>query len=164
MKILGIDPGSHVTGYGIIEYRMKRVSHVESGTIRGQQKEYCSSLPEIFCAIEKIIERHNPNVVAVEDIFFASNARSALRLGHTRGVILLAIFRSGVPLYEYSALEVKKAVTGYGRADKTQVQKMIIQLLDLAQTPPALDASDALAVAICHAHSEKMHAKTQEKR
>ncbi len=162
MKILGIDPGSHVTGYGIIDYRKKHISHVESGAIRGGKRQYRNSLPEIFSVIEKIIEKHNPDVVAVEEIFFASNAQSALKLGHTRGVILLAIFRSGVPLYEYSALEVKKAVTGYGRADKTQVQKMIIQLLDLAQTPPTLDASDALAVAICHAHSVRIPAHTRE--
>ena len=157
MKILGIDPGSHTTGYGIIRYQNNCVSHVEAGIISGHRKNDVTSLTEIFSEIEKILEKHAPDAVAVEDIFFASNAQSALKLGHARGVILLAVFRSGIPLFEYSALEVKKAVTGYGRADKTQVQKMVAKLLDIKGKLPAHDASDALAVAICHAHSTKKY-------
>jgi len=161
VKILGIDPGSRTTGYGIIGCQNDRVSYIESGVIRSSRKSYPASLTEMFLEIEKIIGRYKPDAVAIEEIFFASNAQSALKLGHARGVILLAVFRSGSPLYEYSALEVKKAVTGYGRAEKTQVQKMIMKLLNI-KSAPTTDASDALAVAICHAHSMSRHKLTEK--
>lgn len=155
MKILGIDPGTYSTGYGIIHCQNGVLSHIASGTISIKKKESLQSLPQIYSKIEKILEKYKPHSVAVEDIFFSLNVKSALKLGHVRGVILLAVLRSGISLHAYSPLEIKKAVVGYGRAGKEQVQKMVVTLLKMDRTPLSIDASDALAVAICHLHSSK---------
>ena len=155
MKILGIDPGTYSTGYGLIQRQNGVLAHIASGTISTKRKESLNSLPRIFSEVERILEQYKPDAVAVEDIFYSLNVKSALKLGHVRGVILLAVLRSDIPVHTYTPLEIKKAVVGYGRAEKEQVQKMVVHLLKMDQTPLSADASDALAVAICHIHSAK---------
>lgn len=155
MVVLGVDPGSEVTGYGVVEgssraspsgYRL-----LEYGAIRpNRSAPFPQKLLLIFNRISEILERFRPEALALEDIFHAMNARSALRLGHARGAVLLAAARAEVPVYEYSALQIKGAVTGYGRAEKRQVQAMIKLLLNLEALPEPLDAADALAAAVCH--------------
>jgi len=153
MRILGIDPGTRITGYGIIDAAGNRLGHVGNGTIRTETgSDLALRLKVIHQGLAKIIVQFKPEAVAVEQVFLAKNAMSALKLGHARGVALLAGVIAGLPVFEYSALQVKSAVVGYGKADKNQVQRMVCTLLGLSLAPPQ-DASDALAVAICHAHS-----------
>ena len=155
MRILGLDPGSRATGYGIVESRGGRLLPCCFGTIvppRGL--DLLERLPHITQAVESLVVRERPDVAAVEDIFLARNTRVALQLGHVRGAALLPLLRSGTPVRAYPARTVKKAVTGYGAAEKEQVQRMVRLLLGLRVEPLTLDASDALAVAICHAHSD----------
>ena len=149
-RTLGIDPGSQVTGVGILEREGSQFRHIYSGAIR------LSSLPTLVLRLEKIhhslqeiIREFLPTEMAVEKVFLAKNVHSALILGHVRGVALLAAVEAGLELFEYSPLEIKKAVTGYGRAEKTQVHSMVGNLLGLT-IPRNRDISDALAVAICH--------------
>jgi len=161
MRILGIDPGSQITGFGLIEGHPKGITHLENGGIfTPKNRSFSERIFHIFEQISLLIQNFSPDVVALEDIFVAKNVSSTLKLGHARGAIMVAVARAGVPLFEYSALQVKQAVTGYGRADKEQIQRMVRALLklpDLAFT----DASDALAVALCHFHSHRMLRKVQ---
>ncbi len=154
MIIVGIDPGSLVTGYGVISVEGSRCRCVHYGVVRARSSRFDDTFPhrlkKIYSRLEQLLREYSPEVIAVEDVFYARNAQSALRLGHTRGVVLLAAAQSGVPLVEYSPLEVKKAVVGYGRADKQQVQLMVRRLLSLKQQPEPHDAADALAIALCH--------------
>ncbi len=153
MRILGIDPGSRTTGYGVVEMQGNRLRHITHGQIAAAKADDLPGrLQIIYQALEEVIRTTHPNAVAVEDIFVSNNARSALKLGHARGVALLAGTQAGLPVFEYSALQVKSAVVGYGKADKKQVQQMVKVLLCLSKAAPP-DASDALAVAICHSHS-----------
>ncbi len=147
MRILGIDPGSLVTGYGIIEAKGQKITHVIHGEIKSN-----SDLISIFDGLSEIINRTMPSEVAIEEIFYGKNVKSLIKQGEARGVAILAGAKFGLPLYEYSPLAVKQAIVGYGRAEKRQVQNMVKILLNLTDTPSA-DAADALAVAICHAHS-----------
>lgn len=152
MIILGIDPGSKTTGYGVVEKGARgllHTAHGEIGTKRGEPLSDC--LREVYDRIIKIMEAYGPHVVALEDIFYGKNVKSLVRLAQARGVAVLAAAHQGIPLYEYTPLEVKKAVVGYGRAEKEQVQHMVKAILSLQEKPPA-DAADALAIAICHAH------------
>ena len=155
MIIVGIDPGSLVTGYGVISVEGSRCRCLHYGVIRakspGSNDPFSYRLKNIHSRLEQLLREYSPEVIAVEDVFYALNAQSALRLGHARGVVLLAAAQSGVPLVEYSPLEVKKAVVGYGKADKQQVQMMVRRLLSLKQQPEPHDAADALAIALCHA-------------
>ncbi|MBI1908908.1 MAG: crossover junction endodeoxyribonuclease RuvC [Deltaproteobacteria bacterium] len=156
MKVLGIDPGSLVTGYGIIGKNGTGIVHIDSGVIApSPKKDFPSRLLEIYTTLIKVIREFSPDEIAIEEVFFAQNVRSALKLGEARGVALLAVEGEGVPLSEYSAREVKQAITGYGQADKQQVQKMVQRLLKLPE-PAAIDASDALAIALCHMQSRNM--------
>jgi len=152
MIVLGIDPGSLVTGFGVVEKRRNDVLHIQHGEIKVTAKV---SLPSFLVAIYErlmaVIEQTKPDAVAIEDIFFGKNVKSLIKQGQARGVAILAGSHSGLPVFEYSPLEVKKAVVGYGRAEKSQVQAMIKAILQLKEAPTA-DAADALAVAICHAH------------
>jgi crossover junction endodeoxyribonuclease RuvC len=152
MRVLGIDPGSLVTGFGVVEKRRNDVLHIQHGEIKVTGK---GSLPSFLVAIYEqlmaVIGQTKPDVVAIEDIFYGKNVKSLIKQGQARGVAILAGSHSGLPVFEYSPLEVKKAVVGYGRAEKSQVQAMIKAILQLKETPRA-DAADALAVAICHAH------------
>ena len=153
MRILGIDPGSESTGYGIIESDGSEHSAVTYGTIRTDTRvSFQDRLLRIHRDLAALLAHEKVEVVAVEEVFYAANVQSALKLGHARGVALLAAAEHGVPVFEYSPLEIKNSIVGYGRAEKTQVQAMVKFLLKLAETPSPDDASDALAVAICHAH------------
>ena len=156
MRILGIDPGSRATGYGLIDQQGNRLSHLDNGAIITlSSAPLADRLEQIYTRLEELIIQFKPDAVAVEQVFVAKNPASALKLGHARGVALLAGVKAGLPVAEYSALQVKSAVVGYGRAAKTQVQQMTRTLLNLPEIAQE-DAADALAVAICHAHSHQL--------
>lgn len=153
MRVLGIDPGSRITGYGIVEQQGSRLVHVDNGAIfTDSAADFPGRLKCIFDGLCKIISEFQPDQVAVENIFFSTNAQSALKLGQARGAAIVAAVHAGLPVAEYTALQVKLAVVGQGKAEKVQVQKMLKALLGLPETAQA-DASDALAVAICHINS-----------
>jgi crossover junction endodeoxyribonuclease RuvC len=151
-RILGIDPGSRATGYGVIEKKESRLSYVTCGVIRlGDKYEFNDRLKVIYDGLCEVIETHKPTVAAVEDVFVAANPRTALKLGHARGAAVLAALQKGMQVHDYTPRMVKQAVVGYGNADKQQVQQMVRVLLQLSSSPSA-DAADALAVAMCHAN------------
>ncbi len=152
MRVLGIDPGSERTGFGVIESAGRNHRVVEFGAVHSGRGPFPERLVKIEHGLSEVITRTAPDVVAVEEAFHAANVKSALKLGHARGVAILAAARSGLPVFEYSPLEVKSATVGYGRAEKHQVQEMVRMLLRLKETPKPFDAADALAVAICHIH------------
>ena len=158
VRILGIDPGSRVTGYGIIDFHKNHARHVASGCIHVRGSDLSARLRAIFDGISSIVDSEAPTALAVEQVFFHRNAASALKLGQARGAALMAGVTRGLPLYEYSPNQVKQAVTGRGHAPKDQVQHMIKMLLGLRDLP-ASDAADALAVAICHGHTSKTLAR-----
>jgi len=154
VRIFGIDPGSHRTGYGCIDTNGSRHRLIVCGVLTAPSRiTFPEKLLTIHDELEVLLHRHRPETVAIEDLFFARNARSALKLGHVRGVVMLAASEAGIPVSEYTPTEVKRTVVGYGRAEKQQVQKMIMLLLGLDQAPSPFDVSDALAVAICHSHA-----------
>jgi len=156
VRILGIDPGSQATGYGVLECAGARIAHVAHGTIRPQRGgSQAARLHQLQCALREIIARHRPDVASVEQVFVASSPRSALVLGQARGAILATLGEAGLTIREYAATQIKQAVTGSGRAAKTQMQRMVRRLLSL-QTNPAADAADALAAALCHAHRGRL--------
>ena len=151
MKIFGIDPGSDRTGYGCVERVGSRHSLVTCGSLSGHSNAtFPDKLLAIHSGLLALLREHEPQCVAVESIFYARNVRSALKLAHARGVALLAASEAGVPVVEYAPAEIKRAVVGYGRAEKHQVQQMIALLLGLEHPPSPHDVADALAVAICH--------------
>ena len=154
MRIFGIDPGSERTGYGCIDSLGGRHRLVASGILTAPSR---STFPErlhaIHTGLAALLERHRPECVAVENIFFAKNVRSALKLGHARGIALLAASEAAIPVVEYTPAEIKRSVVGYGRAEKQQVQAMMKLLLGLDAVPSPHDVADALAVAICHIHT-----------
>jgi crossover junction endodeoxyribonuclease RuvC len=152
-RILGIDPGSRITGYGVVDRVGTRLVHVASGSLKLPDVEVPERLLVLFDELSGIIQAHLPEEGAVEQIFFGRNANSALKLGQARGVILLALARLALPVYEYTPTTIKQAVVGKGHADKTQVQHMVRILLNLPHAP-APDEADALAVAICHGHTQ----------
>jgi crossover junction endodeoxyribonuclease RuvC len=153
MRVLGIDPGSETTGWGVVEGDARRYRLVEYGTVRARPRErFAARLLKIAVGVEGLIERFRPDVCAVEEAFFAVNAKTALKLGHVRGVVLVAAERAGVEIAEYAPRLIKQTVVGYGAAEKHQVQEMVRVLLSLKELPQPLDASDAIAVAICHFH------------
>ena len=154
MKIFGIDPGSDRTGYGCVETDGSRHRLVTSGVIRTPTAAtFPEKLLSIHTGLATLIGECQPDCVAIENLFHAVNARSALKLGHARGVAMLAAVEAGLPIAEYTPAEVKRSVVGYGRAEKHQVQRMVTLILGLAVVPTPHDASDALAVAICHIHA-----------
>src|SRR3990170_3990732 len=157
MRVLGIDPGTLTTGYGIVMEEDHKLFHVVSGGISPSAKNpFPKRLKKIYEELEKIIDKYRPNVVVVEDLFVSKNIKSALKLWHSRGVAILAAMNAGLPVFEYSPLEVKQAVVGNGKAEKKQVQMMVKTLLDLSKVPHPTDAADALAAAICHIHSSRL--------
>lgn len=152
MLVLGVDPGSNVTGYGLVEKKNQKLVCIRSGLIRPPAGiPFHQKIHHIFKEMAEIVNRVGPQEMAVEDIFYAKNVKSSLKLGHARGAVLLAAAQSGVDIYEYTPLEIKKSVVGYGRATKEQVRAMVQVILKL-KAEPALDTSDALAAAICHAN------------
>jgi crossover junction endodeoxyribonuclease RuvC len=153
-RILGIDPGLRVTGYGIIDREGSSLRYVDSGVIRTESGELSLRLGQIFSGVKAIIALHAPQEVAVEKVFVNVNPQSTLLLGQARGATIAAIVNEGLPVSEYTALQIKQSVVGHGHAEKIQVQDMVRRLLSLKRAPPA-DPADALACAICHAHSEQ---------
>ena len=155
MRVLGIDPGSHVTGYGVIDQEKSNLKVLIYGEIKpAKGARLTACLDTIYRKLQDIVAEHHPDALAIEDIFFGKNVKSLIRQGHVRGVSLLSGAQAGVPVYTYAPLEVKQAVVGYGRAEKSQVQQMVKAILGLDDVPSA-DAADALAVAIRHAHFRK---------
>ena len=150
-RILGLDPGSRATGYGVIDVGRGDPRYVASGTIRAAGSDFPARLKEIFAGVAALVAEHRPDEIAIERVFVNRNPDSALKLGQARGAALAATFASPASIHEYSPREVKLGVTGTGAADKQQVQKMVRILLDVAG-PLGVDASDALAIALCHAH------------
>ena len=149
-RTLGIDPGSQITGFGVLEKNGARIRHIHSGFVRLTPSPSLSlRLKQVHQSLQQVIEDHRPTDLAVEKVFFAKNVQSALTLGHVRGVVLLTAVESGLEIFEYSPLEIKQAVTGYGRADKKQVQEMVKVLLGIPSIQNQ-DVSDALAAGICH--------------
>lgn len=155
MRIFGIDPGSERTGYGCVETDGRRHHLVVCGAITaGPAADLPQRLARIHSELTALLAASRPDCVAIENIFYANNARSALKLGHARGVAMLAAVQAGCAVVEYTPTEIKRAVVGYGRAEKPQVQQMVKLLLGLDAPPSPHDAADALAVAICHLHSQ----------
>ncbi|WP_101676284.1 crossover junction endodeoxyribonuclease RuvC [Alloalcanivorax mobilis] len=149
--LMGIDPGSRHTGYGVIEQVGNRTSVIAFGTINTTGKEMAPRLGQIFAGLCDVISAHRPVEISIEKVFMARNPDSALKLGQARGAALTAVVQTGVPVFEYSARQVKQAVVGRGGAEKVQVGEMVRHLLKLDQRPQE-DAADALAIALCHAH------------
>lgn len=153
MRVFGIDPGSIRTGYGCVDTDGSRHRLVSCGAITSKTGALLPArLARIYEELTRLLAEASPEAVVIENLFHAKHVRSALTLGHARGVAVLAAVQTGVPVVEYTPAEIKQAVVGHGRAEKTQVQRMIMLLLGLDTAPSPLDASDALAVAICHAH------------
>lgn len=151
-RIIGIDPGSRVTGYGVIDTDRGRLYFVACGVVKTTPDyPFATRLNEIFEGLNQVIQVHEPAVAAIEEVFLASNPRSALKLGHARGAAVVAAMQNGLAVYDYSPRAIKQAVVGYGQAEKEQVQHMVQVLLALSGKPSP-DAADALAVAICHAN------------
>lgn len=154
MIIMGVDPGTATTGYGILEQSGNRFKPIEYGVITTcKELAIEDRLYEIFLGVNRIIEAYKPEHLAVEELFFNKNTKTALAVGQARGVIILASRLKELPVFEYTPLQVKQAVVGYGRAEKQQVQFMVKAILNLVETPKPDDAADALAIAICHGHS-----------
>lgn len=150
MLVLGVDPGSRVTGYGLVEKDHNQMTCIQVGVINPPSKApFFERIHYIFQTMHDIISEYKPRELAIEDIFFAKNIKSSLKLGHARGAVLIAAVESGLKIFEYSPLEIKKSTVGYGRASKEQVRSMVKVILNL-KADPLLDASDALATAICH--------------
>jgi crossover junction endodeoxyribonuclease RuvC len=157
MRVLGIDPGTAITGYGVVEEEAGELKVVAFGAIRTPAKQPLPTrLQTIYRGVRNLVEDWEPSSAAVEELFFSSNVRTAMSVGQARGVTLLALIDAGLSIAEYTPLTVKQAVTGYGSADKAQIQEMVRLLLGLAEAPKPDDAADALAVAICHLHSARL--------
>ena len=163
MLVLGIDPGTAITGYGLVKGEDDDLTLVVYGTITTSSDwPQPERLQRIYRELTALIEDWQPTVVAVEELFFSKNVRTALSVGQARGVVLLAAANAGLPIHEYTPLQVKQAIVGYGRATKDQVQQMVKMLLGLESVPQPDDAADAIAVAICHVHSAKLTAILRE--
>jgi crossover junction endodeoxyribonuclease RuvC len=156
ITILGIDPGSRITGVGVISVYGSELSHVYSESLKLPKGDLAIRLRDIYSRLQTIIAQTRPDIVSLEKVFIAKNPQSALVLGHARGAAMLAAVNNDLPVVEYSATEIKKTVVGRGRADKAQVQHMMRILLSLRAAPEE-DASDALAAAVCHAHHQQMN-------
>jgi crossover junction endodeoxyribonuclease RuvC len=159
VRVLGIDPGSQITGFGIVDIAGNRTTAVEWGSIR-TGGEHSERLRSIFTALGQIVREYRPAEIAIERVFLSRNADSALKLGQARAAAICATFEANVPIFEYSARHIKKAVVGSGGAEKDQVQRMVQMILGLSD-PLAADAADALAAAICHANQRSMHSALQ---
>lgn len=158
-RILGIDPGSRITGFGVIEMTGLQTRHIASGCVRTRGESLPERLDEIFAGIETVVGTYHPDEMAIESVFMHRNAGSALKLGQARGAAICAATRSGLAISEYAPREVKQAVVGKGGATKEQVQHMVCVLLGLRSSPQA-DAADALAVALCHGHTRETLARS----
>ena len=157
MIIMGIDPGFAITGYGIVKYEGNKFSPLEYGAVTTKASvPFAQRLLQLDSKLTEIIEKYRPEAISVEELFFNKNIKTAIMAAHGRGIALAAASRSGAEVFEYTPLQVKQAVVGYGRADKAQVQQMVNVILNLPGIPKPDDVADALAVAICHGHSCRM--------
>jgi crossover junction endodeoxyribonuclease RuvC len=155
--VLGIDPGTAITGYGLVQEDQTGLALVACGVIvTPPDRPLPKRLQTIYSCLADLVRAYQPEAAAVEELFFSRNARTALSVGHARGVVLLALADAGLLVHEYKPLQVKQAITGYGGADKHQVQEMVRMLLRLDRAPQPDDAADAVAVAVCHIHSARM--------
>lgn len=162
MKILGIDPGYAILGFGIIEMKGNKFSLIDYGTINTDvSMEMPDRLVQIYSGLMEIIEKYKPDEVAIEELFFNQNTKTALMVSQARGVAILAIANSLLETHEYTPLQVKQGIVGYGRADKKQVQIMVKNILNLLENPKPDDAADALAIAICHGHTAEYNKKVK---
>lgn len=152
--ILGIDPGSSVTGYGVLREDKRKLAYIASGLIRIKKSFLSDKLQQIYKGIREIMHQYQPEEIAIETVFMQKNVQSAIKLGQARGVAIVAATLEGIQIAEYSPRQIKQAVTGYGAAEKRQIQQMVCRLLKLSDVPPE-DAADALAIAICHANTRK---------
>ena len=160
IRILGIDPGFAITGYSIIDYIGNRFNLITSGAVTTNAGEsFPDRLFKLNNELENIINEYKPDAISVEELFFNNNAKTAINVAQARGVILVVGRRKGVDTYEYTPLQIKQAVVGYGRADKIQVQKMVKTILGVEKLPKLDDTTDSMAAAICHAHSSKFSVK-----
>ncbi len=154
MIILGIDPGIAIVGWGVVEYGMSRFRTIAYGSIQTKSTESTEErLEDVFLSLSSLIEKYHPDAMSVEELFWNTNQKTGIIVAEARGVILLAAKTKNVPIFEYTPLQVKQSVVGYGRAEKSQVITMVTTLLGLAKAPKPDDTADALALAICHAHS-----------
>ncbi len=154
MRIIGIDPGYAIVGYGIIDYQNTRFSVVDYGAILTEAGEvFNERLEKIYDDAIMLMEKYRPEALSIEKVFYNSNAKTVIDVSQARGVLILAAQKSRIPIFEYTPLQVKQSVVGYGRAEKKQVQEMTKVLLNLQKVPKPDDTADALAMAICHAHS-----------
>lgn len=158
MRILGIDPGSRVTGFGLVDVSQGRIRYVTSGVIRTQTPAIATRLGEIYQGVSEICSTLRPNVMAIESVFMHRNAGTALKLGHARGAAMTAVVIQAIPVFEYTPRQIKQSVVGYGNAHKEQVNVMVKTLLEAVGDLKS-DAADALAVAICHHHMSRLAAK-----
>ena len=161
LKILGIDPGSRITGYGVIAVEGNKYRYITSGCIKTTGDDMASRLHQVFSGLVEVIQLHQPTESGIEEVFLNKNVNSALKLGQARGAALVALAAQSVIVAEYTPRKIKQAVVGYGAAEKHQVQHMVKLLLNLSAIPQQ-DAADALAVALCHAHSRGIPAKLKE--
>ncbi|MBT8087111.1 MAG: crossover junction endodeoxyribonuclease RuvC [Gammaproteobacteria bacterium] len=157
-RILGIDPGSRRTGFGVLDFVGDAPTYVASGTVKSLDGGFADRLRQIFESVGSIVAEYRPNIVAIESVFMHKSAGSALKLGHARSAALCATFEYNLDVFEYAPREIKQAVVGTGSADKQQVQHMVVSILKLDGTPSS-DASDALAVALCHGNQRRLHAR-----
>jgi crossover junction endodeoxyribonuclease RuvC len=163
--ILGIDPGYAIIGYGILKFEGNSFQILDYGSIETKAgTEFSDRLKRIYLGMKELIEIHKPDAVAVEELFFNKNTKTAMKVSHGRGVILLSGALNNIDVFEYTPLQVKQAVCGYGRADKNQVQQMVKMILGLNEVPKPDDTADALAVAICHGHSYNLNSLKDSKR
>ena len=165
MRILGIDPGTAICGWSILDYMGNKFSLVDYGVVRtpaGQELE--KRLLTIYQVLKALMDRYSPDAMAVEELSFNTNATTALSVGQARGVVLLLGAMNGLEVASYTPLQVKQSVVGYGRAEKRQVQEMVKIILNMVKIPTPDDAADAIAVAICHGHSNGLHQAVREKR
>lgn len=160
MKILGIDPGYAITGYSIIEYMGNKFKLIGSGSIQTKAgTSFPYRLLKLYNDLTELIDLYKPDAISVEELFFNQNTKTAIQVAEARGVILVACSIKNIPIFEYTPLQIKQAVVGYGRADKVQVQKMVKSILRVDSLPKLDDTTDSMAAAICHAHSAKFAEK-----
>jgi crossover junction endodeoxyribonuclease RuvC len=159
MIIMGIDPGFAITGYGVVKYEGNKFSVLDYGAVTTEASMKLSQrLLVLYDQLEILIEKFKPAAIAIEELFFNKNIKTALNVGHGRGVAVLAAAKAGIDIYEYTPLQVKQSVVGYGRAEKAQIQQMVKAILNLNSVPKPDDVADALAIAICHGNSHRMGA------
>lgn len=160
MRILGIDPGFAITGYSIIDYQGNKFKLIDSGAVLTKAGEsFPLRLTKIYDDVTELINKYKPDAISVEELFFNNNQKTAINVAQARGVILTVGCKNNIPTYEYTPLQIKQAVAGYGRADKIQVQKMVKTILNVDKLPKLDDTTDSMAAAICHAHSARFSQK-----